>query len=126
MTVVDSSFLISLLILEDENHEAALELAAKSMGIFEIIDTVLFETITVINYKFGLTEANRLFKEISENNQFKISFIAESDRLEILHEFMKLNGKISPIDFSVVYFAKKQKSKFLTFDKEQERQFHKL
>ncbi|MFA5916911.1 MAG: PIN domain-containing protein [Candidatus Gracilibacteria bacterium] len=117
--IFDTSFLVSLLDIDDINHKKALEIISdleigNYKNKFFINDIILNETYTVFNYKKGfefLEKLEAFFDQIeliylSGNNEEYISF------------FKMILGKVSVADSSVLYDSFKHNLKILTFDKE--------
>lgn len=115
--VLDSSFLVSFYLTQDENHENALKLAEKNNSETMLLsEVILFETLTVLNYKGGLQLAKEAFDELMANKQIRFFHFTELEKDEILDLFFKQNIKLSHADVSVVYLARKSRSKVLAFD----------
>ena len=117
--IFDTSFLISLLDIDDINHKKALEIISdlevwNYANKFFINDIILNETYTVLNYKkwFEFLEKLEIFFDqieviyLSWNNEEYISF------------FKLIEWKVSVADASVLYDSFKYNQKMLTFDKE--------
>ena len=114
--ILDSSFLISFYLTEDENHSKALTLAEKSSSETMLLsDVVLSETLTVLNYKKGLEFSKEAYEELMSNKYIKFFRFTELEHEEILDLFFKQKFKLSFADSSVVYLAKKSNSKVLGF-----------
>lgn len=119
MIVLDSSFIVSLFLPDDENHAKALELFGKhSAEEMLCTDIVLFETMTVLNYKKGIAFVKDANTRLMENRKLQIVYLNENERKEILAEFLEQTGKMSMEDVSVVHTCSKTLSSALTFDKE--------
>mgnify|MGYP002641655906 CR=1 FL=1 len=117
--IFDTSFLISLLDIDDKNHKKALEIISdleiwNYANKFFISDIILNETYTVLNYKkwFDFLEKLEIFFDqieviyLSWNNEEYISF------------FKLISWKVSVADSSVLYDSLKYNQEMLTFDKE--------
>lgn len=117
--IFDTSFLISLLDIDDINHEKAIEIISDMeiwnyVNKFFINDIILNETYTVLNYKKGfkfLEKIDSFFEQIeiiylSWNNEEYISF------------FKLILWKVSVADSSVIYDSFKYNQEILTFDKQ--------
>lgn len=117
--IFDTSFLISLLDIDDINHKKALEIISaleiwNYANKFFINDIILNETYTVLNYKkwFEFLEKFEAFFDqieviyLSWNNEEYISF------------FKLILWKVSVADSSVLYDSFKYNQEMLTFDKE--------
>lgn len=117
--IFDTSFLVSLLDIDDINHKKALEIISdleiwNYKNKFFINDIILNETYTVFNYKkwFEFLEKLEAFFDqieliyLSWNNEEYISF------------FKMILWKVSVADSSVLYDSFKHNLKILTFDKE--------
>ena len=58
MKILDTSFLVSLFMSEDENHPKAVELFEKHReDEMLLLDTILFETLTLLNRRKGMAMA---------------------------------------------------------------------
>ena len=117
--VLDSSFLVSFFREEDSNNSEAIG-AFKRNADNEMLlpETVFFETLTVLNYKSGMTLARQAYEKLLSNRQISFYPFSEGEKLCFLHEFFAAGGKMSVPDASVVYLAKKTGAEVLTFDKE--------
>ena len=115
--VLDTSFLVSFYLTHDVNHEPALKLAEENNPETMLLsEVILFETLTVLNYKGDLQLANEAYSELMANKQIRFFHFTELEKDEITELFFKQNVKLSFPDVSVVYLAKKSKSKVLAFD----------
>lgn len=115
--VLDSSFLISLYFPDDENHPKAIRLADENKSEEMLLPVpILFETMTVANYKGGMTFARELYDDLLSNRGLTTFRFSEDDEEELLREFFAHGGKLSVQDASVVYLARKTGSKVLAFD----------
>jgi len=117
--IFDTSFLISLLDIDDINHSKALELISDIeiwiySSRFFINDIILNETYTVLNYKkwFDFLEKFDLFLE-----QIEIIYLSWNNE-EYISFFKMILWKVSVADSSVLYDWLKHNLEILTFDKE--------
>ena len=130
--IVDSSFLISLIIGDDELHKKAVEILEKRRGVkLEIPAPVLWETLTVLNYKKGVKLTVKIYnkkgarekteKIFNSLNQYKNVLFVEIDDnffLEAIRFMFSRKLKISVVDAVVILLSIKEKKDLLTFDKE--------
>ncbi len=119
MIVLDTSFLVSFYLAADFNHEKSLRLAAQNKNeVMLLSDIVLFETLTVLNYKAGMPMAKEAYEELLGNKQIRFFHFTEQEKDEALWHFFELNkkAKLSFVDASVIYLANTSKSKVLAFD----------
>lgn len=117
--VLDSSFIIAFYLSEDSNHEKALKLAEQnSEETMLLSDVILFETLTVLNYKAGIKRAKEAYDELLGNRYIQFLHFTEIEKNEILAQFFEQKKKLSFADSSVVYLAGRGKIRVLTFDKE--------
>ncbi len=115
--VLDTSFLVSFYLTQDENHENALKLAEENRSETMLLsEVILFETLAVLNYKGGLQLAKEAYDELMANKQIRFFHFTELEKDEITESFFQQTTKLSFQDVSVVYLAKKSKSKVLAFD----------
>ena len=70
MELADSSFIISLFSIEDENHYAAKKIIENNSKGFYVLFEVLVETLTVINRRKGIDIANAIYEELQKNTLF--------------------------------------------------------
>ncbi len=123
--ILDSSFLISFFRPSDTNNADAVNI---SLGWGEeqmvLPDSVLFETLTVLAYKEGINRANEAYQYFLANKNVAIHYFTEQERLDVLGLFLSQQGKMSAIDVSVIYLAKKRNAGILAFD-EQIKKAHK-
>lgn len=116
--VLDTSFLVSFYLSQDANHENALKLAEQNAEETMLLsDVVLFETLTILNYRAGIARAKEAYDELLGNKYIRFFHFSEMEKNETLALFFaQEKGKLSFADASVVYLAKKGKSKVLAFD----------
>lgn len=116
--VLDSSFIVSLFLPEDDNHAKAEQLMSekKEEDMF-LSDLVLFETLTVLSYKKGGAFAQDVYEDLSANRKIHLFNLNEQEKGDILHIFFSL-AKMSIEDASVIYLAKKTNSEALCFDRQ--------
>lgn len=116
--ILDSSFLVSLYRTEDGNNPKALEfLRQNKEEELLLCDLVLFETLTVLNYKGGISLAKEAYNDLIANMKIQILHLNETETSEILGEFFSQKTEISFEDASVVHLARKTGSKVLAFDR---------
>ncbi|MBU0527626.1 PIN domain-containing protein [Candidatus Micrarchaeota archaeon] len=118
MIVADSSFLVSLFLPNDINHSEAKEIFTKTTDKIFISNIILYETLTVINYKGGNREKSDAYEKIRSNRSFVIGNLNNSELELILQKFVSAKNKLSYPDISVVYLTKKSKTNALSFDKD--------
>lgn len=118
MIVLDTSFLVSFYLSEDTNHENALKLAEQNAEETMLLsDVILFEVLTVLNYKAGISRAKEAYDELLGNKYVQFFRFTEIEKNDILAQFFaQEKSKISFADASVVYLAKRGKTKVLAFD----------
>lgn len=116
--VLDTSFLVSFYLSEDANHGNALKLAEQNAEETMLLsDVVLFETLTVLNYKADIGRAKEAHDELLGNKSIKFFHFNEAEKNEILAQFLAQGkSKLSFADASVIYLAKRGKTKVLAFD----------
>ena len=117
--IFDTSFLISLLDIDDINHQKAIsDISDIEIGSaaskFYINDVILNEAYTVLNYKKWFEFLTKLDIFLDKIQVIYIS----SNNEEYLSFFKFLRGKVSVADGSVIYDSMKYDLKMLTFDKE--------
>ena len=117
--IFDTSFLISLLDIDDINHTKALEIISdleiwNYTNKFFISDIILNETYTVLNYKkwFKFLEKFEDFLD-----QIEVIYFSWNNE-EYLSFFKMILWKISVADSSVLYDSFKYNLDILSFDKE--------
>ena len=117
--VIDTSYLLSFFIADDENHAKAMKISAENeQEDFVLPNAILHETLTVLNYKRGLEDCKRAYKEITGNKQVTVNFIGEKEQNDIVKWFLE-NGKgLSIGDASVICAANRLNCEALAFDKD--------
>ena len=117
--IVDTSFLVALFIVEDELHSKAIsqleELENKELL---VLDRVLEETFTVITYKKGINYMFSVLEKINKNTSFLISRLENNECCSVLELALKINKKLSFVDYAVLYLALKTNDSLLCFDVE--------
>ncbi len=116
--IFDTSFLISLLDIDDINHKKALEIISdleiwNYTNKFFINDIILNETYTVLNYKkwFKFLEKLDSFFE-----QIELIYLSWNNE-EYIWFFKLVEWKVSVADSSVLYDSLKYNLEMFTFDK---------
>jgi predicted nucleic acid-binding protein len=79
-------------------------------------DTVLFETLTVLNGKCGFSMAKEAHGKLAGNPQVSMVSFEAGEREAILGVFLSNAGKISTVDASVIYLSRKKGCKILSYD----------
>ena len=117
--IFDTSFLISLLDINDINHKKSLEIISdleiwNYSNKFFINDIILNETYTVLNYKKWFEFLKKFDSFLS---QIEIIYLSWSNE-EYISYFKLINWKVSVADSSVLYDSFKYSLDILAFDKE--------
>ncbi|MFA6907729.1 MAG: PIN domain-containing protein [Candidatus Micrarchaeia archaeon] len=119
MMVLDTSFLFSLFHPLDVNHARALKIFEKHRNEDMLItDSILFETLTVLNRKLGMDAARAAYGGLLSNSRLQVHYLTEGQRKEILSEFLKQKGRLSMADISVMHACKTALAAPLAFDKD--------
>ena len=116
MIVADSSFFVSFFLEGDANNLKALAIFEGNLEEILLPEIILFETLTVLDYKRGIEKSREAYGKICANRQIRIFQFAEDERRPILEEFFQAGGKLSVADACVAYLAKKTGSNVLSFD----------
>lgn len=113
--IFDSSFLLSLYIAEDVNHDKALEIFwnLKENDLFYINELTYNELLTVITYKKGFNSVNDIKNILNDLN----SFFINSWNFEYVKYFEYIGKKISIVDISILYDSIKYDYEILSFDR---------
>jgi len=119
MKVLDTSFLVSLFIIEDENHPKAVEIFEKcSNEEMLLLDTILFETLSLLNRRKGMAAARETYEILLANSKLQVHYLSDAQRKEVLEIFLAQKGRLSLADFSVVHACKTALAAPLAFDKD--------
>lgn len=116
MLVADTSFLVPLFRKEDVHSVKAGETIVALREEIDVPDTVLYETLSVLNHKCGFAVAKEAYGKLCENLQMNLIHLDSAERDGAIMEFMLHGGKLSPVDCSVLYFSRKMGAKILSFD----------
>ncbi len=116
--IADTSFLIALFLPEDELHEKAIEVLSKNISSIVIIDRVLEETFTVLCYKKGLKFCLEVIAKIKNNKDIILAKFDEKEINAIFNLAIKINKKISFVDYAVLYYQMTFGEGILCFDNE--------
>ncbi len=113
--IFDTSFLISLLDIDDINHKKALEIISdleiwNYANKFFINDIILNETYTVLNYKKWFDFLKKLE---SFFDQIEIIYLSWNNE-EYISFFKLIEWKVSVADSSVLYDSFKYNQEILT------------
>ena len=115
--IFDTSFLISLVDINDINHAQSVEIM-KDLTVdesrFFINDLIYSETITVLTYKKWTDSLDVLESFL---NKIRINFV-NSNMSDYVNLFKSFRKKVSIADISVVYDSIKYNTVPLCFDKE--------
>ena len=115
--VLDTSFLVSLFLAQDSNHQDAEDLAQKNLDEQLLLpEPILHETLTVILYKSGIEKCREVYDRLVHNKQIEVVRFNQNESEEMAEMFLDQKTKLSFQDISVVYLSKKSKSKALAFD----------
>lgn len=114
--IFDSSFILSLIMINDVNHAIALEKfdSLSSDAIFHIGELTYIELLTVTTYKLWVREAKKLQQMIADMG---VIFLG-SGTTEYVNFFNFMSKKISIIDASIIYDSMRYHLEILSFDKE--------
>lgn len=125
--MVDSSFLIALSIPEHELHAAATKKRESLRGQkLEIPDRVIEETFTVLTYKKGITHGLDFLRKISANRDVKLRPTSPREVNETSELILKLEIRMSFVDYLVAYLSKLDGQEPLNFDKELMKAYEKI
>jgi len=116
MIVADTSFLVPLFKKDDAHSIKAAEALMSLDEDVLVPDTVLFETLTVLNGKCGFPMAKEAHARLAGNPQVSVVNFEARERETILGVFLSNAGKISTVDASVVYLARKKGCQILSYD----------
>src|SRR5271157_2372175 len=115
--VLDTSFIVSLFLVQDMNHQNAEELAQNNLDEQLLLpEPILQETLTVILYKVGIEKCREVYDRLVHNKQIEVVRFNQNESEEMARMFLDQKTKLSFQDMSVVYLSKKSKSMALTFD----------
>ncbi len=114
--IFDSSFILSLILPSDTNHEIAVNQYRKidEEAIFYMGELTYVETLTVATYKLGIKESKKL-QELLED--MGTTFL-HSGVMEYVNFYNFLGKKISVTDASIIYDSMRYDLDILSFDKE--------
>jgi len=113
--IIDSSFMIALIVSDDSNHHKVLEFFARvgdSEHRFIMSDLIYSETLTVLRNKKIIDSYNLLSKLISQCNILIIS----SHNRDYIEFSEHLPSYLSICDCSVIYDAQQYNAVPLSFD----------
>ena len=123
MKILDTSFLVSLFVIEDENHPKAVELFEKNReDEMLLLDTILFETLTLLNRRKGMATARETYGMLVANSKLHVHYLTDRQRSEVLELFLAQKGRLSLADMSVAHACKTALAAPLAFDKDLLRQ----
>ncbi len=115
--VLDTSYLVSLFLARDTNHQKAEGLAQKNLDEQLLLpEPILHETMTVILYLAGIEKCREVYDRLVHNKQIEVVRFTRDESEELARMFLGQRTKLSFQDVSVVYLSKKSKSRALAFD----------
>jgi len=117
--ISNTSFLISLLDIDDINHKKSLDIISNleiwnNYNKFFINEIILNETYTVLNYKKWFNFLEKLESFLDEIEVIYLSWNND----EYISFFKMISWKVSVADCGVLYDSFKYNFKMLTFDKQ--------
>ena len=114
--IFDTSFLLSLFIIDDTNHSNAINFFENlwENNIFYINEITYIELFTVITYKLWFNDIKEI-KNILDD--LWVTFL-NSWNMEYINFFEFMNKKISVTDASIIYDSIRYNLEILTFDQE--------
>ncbi len=115
--LLDSDFIISMMIEVDSNHERAVSLAKQYNSVkYSMLRVVKYEAVTVMSRKFSQEVAVQLVQRL-DGSEIQLLDINLKDEREIWSIFTSsVKKNISFIDCANLYFAQKLKYKIASFD----------
>jgi len=113
MYLIDSSVWVALFLEFDSNHKKAEEIISKISNKIYLPYNVIVEVTTVLAYKHSKKQADN-FLEYIEYNKDIILF--ENELKSEIDFYKKVNRKVSFVDVSLVFLAKKLNLNLITFD----------
>lgn len=115
--VLDTSFIVSLFLVQDTNHQKAEDLTQKNLDEQLLLpEPILHETLTVILYRAGIEKCREVYERLVRNKQIELVRFNPEESEELARMFLGQRTKLSFQDVSVVYLSKKSKSRALAFD----------
>ncbi len=116
--VLDTSFLVAFYLSGHNDHKRAIELAKLHAEEAQLLpEVILFETLTVLNYKIGLQATYAAYQEMLGNRAVTLVNLSPVEKLDLLDLFFLQKNKLSVADCSVIYLARKHKAGVLSFDR---------
>ena len=116
--ILDSSYLVSFFLPEDENHQKAALLSEQNAEDEMILpEAILYETLTVLNYEAGVSSAKEAYSQIVGSRQIRVLPLDEDEKEEMLQEFFSQKSRLSVEDCIVIHLARKTGAGVLAFDK---------
>ncbi|MFW5720198.1 MAG: PIN domain-containing protein [Candidatus Dojkabacteria bacterium] len=115
--LLDSDFILSMMIEVDSNHERAVSLAKQYNSVkYSMLKVVKYEAVTVMSRKFSQEMAVQLVQRLDESEiqLLDIDLKDEREVWSIFTSYVKKN--ISFIDCANLYFAQKLEYKIASFD----------
>ena len=113
--LIDSSVWVALFLDFDSQHKKAKEVFSKINGKIYIPYCVITEVATILTYKHSKEQADNFLDYILDNNDI-ISI--DNQIYPEIQFFKSIQYKISFIDISLIFIAKKMNLILLTFDKQ--------
>lgn len=123
MIFVDTSFLIALVVKEDNFHREAVKCWQKmKTSEVVVINAVVWETLSWVRYKIGKKEAVRVMG-LLYGEEIVIVKVSEEDEIEAGKIFAKTDGRgLSMIDcLSMAVMKRWKTNKILAFDEDFEK-----
>lgn len=125
MMVLDANVWIAFLNPDDSNHHKAQKIFSTTQGGIGIPEYVLLEVITILAQKMGKDTADKFLQMARASKD--VGILPSSK--EFLDEVMQLylsrtNGKLSFVDYSLLYLS--GKTNVVTFDKDLKKELAKM
>lgn len=118
VNIIDSSFWVALFRNNDSNHHKAVKLVDNIRGPIIIPNYVFEEVLTVLTYVVSRNVADQFVPYVLNNKNINVLI---NNLEEEANFFLSHQHKISFVDNTLLFLAKKHKAKLITFDKKLEK-----
>ena len=117
MIVLDSSVWVAFFDKDDSFHHRATQIVSSLQERIALPEYVLLEVTTVLSQKAGKSLANVFLRKITTNQDVQVLSSSQQFLDAVIHLYLsKTNGKLSFVDYALLYLS--SKTRVVTFDKD--------
>ena len=116
--IVDTSYLISLLVAEDSNHSKAVADGQVLTEPALVPDLVLEELVSTLTYKRGIEFGLAALEEVRSNKRFTAYSLSSTEAAGTFELMKRVRRKLNFTDYLIVYLAHQRGEGVLSYDRQ--------